>query len=121
MVASVLGREFDIQVLSYMLRKNAETVAIEGEGEQIWETVDGLLYTFRHELLRDAAYKIQMETRLRTLHQEAARAYETIYPNTLSRYYAELIYHANRGQDDEIQRHYSRLSGQQPAARFSST
>ncbi len=121
MVASVLGREFDIQVLSYMLRKNAEPVAIEGEGEQIWETVDGLIYTFRHELLRDAAYKIQMETRLRTLHQEAARAYETIYPNTLSRYYAELIYHANRGQDDEIERHYARLAGQQAAARFSST
>ena len=121
MVASVLGREFDLQVLSHLLGTEAARLAQEGEQEQIWETVDGLQYTFRHELLRDAAYKIQMETRLRELHQRAVEAYETLYANSLERYFAELVYHANLAHHREKEQHYARLAGELAASRFASS
>ncbi|GAB4577639.1 MAG: adenylate/guanylate cyclase domain-containing protein [Anaerolineales bacterium] len=121
MVASVLGREFDLQVLSHLLGKDAKRLADDGEKEQIWETVKGYQYSFRHELLRDAAYHLQLESRLRELHQQALRAYETLFPDSLSLYYAVLVYHANRGQDLEKERMYAQLAGEQAAARFTPT
>lgn len=121
MVASVLGREFDLQVLSHMLGKDAQKLAEEGEKEQIWETVNSFQYTFRHELLRDAAYKIQLESRLQELHRKALRAYEILVPDQLSRYYAVLVYHANQGQELEKERLYAKLAGEQAAARFAPT
>ncbi|NUM47850.1 MAG: tetratricopeptide repeat protein [Anaerolineales bacterium] len=118
LIASVLGREFDVQVLSYLLGKDAQRLAEEGEKEQIWEAIKGLHYTFRHELLRDAAYKLQLESRLGELHRQAIQAYETLFPETLSRYYALLVYHAGQGQDQEKERLYTRLAGDQAAIRF---
>ncbi|HNB50289.1 MAG TPA: tetratricopeptide repeat protein [Anaerolineales bacterium] len=118
MVASVLGREFDLAVLSALLGKDAYKLAQAGEKEHIWETVNDLQYTFRHELLRDAAYKLQLESRLRELHGQALRAYETIFPDALSRYYTVLVYHASQGWDIEKERLYTRLAGDQAAARF---
>ncbi|MCB9133841.1 MAG: tetratricopeptide repeat protein [Anaerolineales bacterium] len=118
MVASVLGRVFDIQVLSFLLDKEALSLAEAGEKEQIWETVNGQQYTFRHELLRDAAYKIQLESRLRELHRHALRAYETLFPDTLSRFYSSLVYHAQEGWDEEKETLYTALAGEQAAARF---
>lgn len=121
MVAAVLGREFDLRILSFLLGKDAQTLAMAGEKELIWETVNNQQYTFRHELLRDAAYKLQMESRLRELHRQALHAYETLYPDTLSRFYSTLVYHAHEGLDEEKEAHYAALAGEQAAARFAPT
>jgi class 3 adenylate cyclase/tetratricopeptide (TPR) repeat protein len=120
MIASVLGREFDLQVLSALLGRDVRPVAEAGVQEQIWETVNHLHYTFRHELLREAAYKLQLESRLRDLHHQALLAYETLFPDTLSRYYAALVYHAYHAGNPTKELHYTQLAGAQAAARFAS-
>ncbi|HLF90663.1 MAG TPA: tetratricopeptide repeat protein, partial [Anaerolineales bacterium] len=101
-----------------ILGKDIKGIVEETERKQIWESTDGLRYSFRHELLRDAAHKIQMDTRLYELHQKAAQAYETLYADTLPWHYVELVYHYNQAQDEEKERYYAKLAGDQAAARF---
>ncbi|MBK8033505.1 MAG: tetratricopeptide repeat protein [Chloroflexi bacterium] len=79
--AAVLGREFDVQILSLMLRESAQTYIQAAEGESIWTALDALRYLFRHALLRDAAYQMQVQERLQGLHRLAAEAIEALYPD----------------------------------------
>ncbi len=79
--AAVLGREFDVQILSLMLRESAQTYIQAAEGEAIWTALDALRYLFRHALLRDAAYQMQVQERLQGLHRLAAEAIEALYPD----------------------------------------
>ncbi len=84
--ASVLGREFEIQVLSRMLREDETPAIHEAERETIWSALDQLRYIFRHALLRDAAYTMQAQARLKKLHQVAAETIESIYPSDETQY-----------------------------------
>ncbi|MCB9434668.1 MAG: tetratricopeptide repeat protein, partial [Ardenticatenaceae bacterium] len=118
--AAVLGREFEIQVLSQMLRGMdgvAEKVRL-AEAEAIWAALSELRYLFRHALLRDAAYEMQLQERLRQLHQTAAAAIEQLFAADLSPYYASLFYHYGRAGMEEPERRYARLAGEQAASRF---
>lgn len=77
--ASVLGREFEIAVLSQMLREGDFPAVQEAEREAIWTALDELRYLFRHALLRDAAYNMQAQERLKALHRLAAETIEQLY------------------------------------------
>ncbi len=95
--AAVLGREFDVTVLSEMLRgADIKSVLHEGEGEKIWSALSEIIYIFRHALLRDAAYEMQLKKRLRILHGIAARAMEYLYGDKISRA-SDLAYHFEKG------------------------
>lgn len=82
--AAVLGREFEVAVLSRMLRVTDPLIIQEAERQAIWSALDELRYLFRHALLRDAAYNMQAQERLKGLHQLAAETIETLYPNDSS-------------------------------------
>ncbi|MEP6985264.1 MAG: tetratricopeptide repeat protein, partial [Chloroflexota bacterium] len=84
--ASVLGREFDVTVLSRMLREGEISGVKEAEREAIWSALDELRYIFRHALLRDAAYNMQAQLHLRTLHRLAAESIEALYPENATHY-----------------------------------
>ena len=100
--AAVLGREFEIGVLSRMLRE-ADTPAIhEAEREAIWSAISELRYLFRHALLRDAAYEMQARQRLQALHRLAAETIETLYPNDSALYEVLLEHWQNAGDTDKI-------------------
>lgn len=93
--ASVLGREFDVKVLSTMLRSDAgglQRLLREGSGEAIWSALSEIIYIFRHALLRDVAYDMQLRRQLQELHEMAARAMEELFPEVSSRY-ADIAYH----------------------------
>lgn len=77
---AVLGREFDVQVLSKMLRADERAAIQVAEREAIWTALDVLRYLFRHTLLRDAAYEMQVRERLQSLHRLAAETIEALYP-----------------------------------------
>ena len=79
--ASVLGREFDVQVLSRMLREGDRGYIQVAESEAIWSALTALRYLFRHALLRDAAYQMQVQERIRVLHRLAAETIEQLYPD----------------------------------------
>jgi len=82
--AAVLGREFDVQILSRMLREDERAFIQVAEGEAIWSALDALRYLFRHALLRDAAYQMQVQERLTALHQLAAETIERLYPGDVA-------------------------------------
>lgn len=95
--AAVLGREFDIRVLSEMLKgADIHIVLHEGEGEKIWSALSEIIYIFSHVLLRDAAYEMQLKKRLKALHGIAARAMENLYGDKISRA-SDLAYHFEKG------------------------
>jgi tetratricopeptide (TPR) repeat protein/class 3 adenylate cyclase len=104
--AAVIGREFEVPVLSEVMRAqdllfngNSDTSALlkeqikTAERGQIWQAMNELRYIFRHSLLREAVYSMQLRTRLQQLHQLIAEAIERIYPDTLEERYFDLAFH----------------------------
>lgn len=118
--AAVLGREFEVRVLSEMLRHDRELgLKLEvAEGAAVWSALTELRYIFRHALLQDAAYQMQLESRLAALHRLAANAIEDAHADELSPHYADLVYHCGRGRDNGRERSYARLAAEQAASRF---
>ncbi|MAT96045.1 MAG: hypothetical protein CL608_02685 [Anaerolineaceae bacterium] len=111
--AAVLGREFEVQLLTLMLRdaENVGTILNEAEQAAIWAALNELRYLFRHALVRDAAYKMQLRARRQALHQLAVTALETLYTNDLTSHYGELAYHAEQANLTAKARTYLHKAG----------
>ena len=96
--AAVLGMEFNVEILSKMLRGQPVRYLLgEGERERIWKELDRLLWGFHHALLREAAYELQLKSRLRRLHRIAAESLELIYPEQPD-HWADIAYHFEQAQ-----------------------
>lgn len=106
--AAVLGREFDVAVLSRMLRDDDRAYIRMAEDEAIWSALDALRYLFRHALLRDAAYAMQVQERLKALHRLAAETIEALYPDDPAQQDA-LLEHWHMAGDLDRELHYLRL------------
>jgi len=103
--AAVIGREFDIPVLSEVLREetgletNEEVMTMlreqidVAEKGQIWSAMNELRYIFRHSLLREAVYSMQLTTRLQQLHLQIAHAIEKLYGDSIEERYVDLAFH----------------------------
>ncbi|MGB3546513.1 MAG: tetratricopeptide repeat protein [Saprospiraceae bacterium] len=109
--AAVIGREFEINVLSEVMRnqpgaggrKEEVTTLLKeqidvAERGQIWMAVNELRYIFRHSLLREAVYGMQLSERLRELHQQIATAIERLYVTNLEEKYVDLAFHYDQAQ-----------------------
>ncbi len=110
--AAILGREFETRVLARLLEIQElrpadlnETLGI-AEHEAIWAALSDIRYIFRHALMWDAAYNMQLHARRQTLHAIVVEALESLYVNDLSNHYGELAYHAERAHLDEKARAY---------------
>jgi tetratricopeptide (TPR) repeat protein len=112
--ASVLGREFEIRLLAEMLRDDLHfTDEIKSaERSDIWFALNELAYIFRHALLREAAYSMQLEARRRELHALALEALERIHVSDLDEYYGELAYHSEQARIVEKARYYLEKAGE---------
>ena len=124
--AAVIGREFELPVLSAVMAKQEEFIRKNGDMElvlreqiqtaekwQVWYAMNELRYIFRHSLLREAAYDMQLRTRLRELHQLIADAIEQLYPNSEERF-VDLAFHYEQAEDDKKTNKYL-----EKAARYS--
>ncbi|MBN2003198.1 MAG: tetratricopeptide repeat protein [Anaerolineae bacterium] len=118
--ASVLGREFEVLILSSMLREDHELThkVQRAEDEMIWSALGEMHYIFRHTMMRDAAYEMQLQTRLQTLHAMAATTMEQVYANDLGPHYADLAYHYGKAGNQEREFYYARLAGEHATARY---
>ncbi|MFO7540441.1 MAG: adenylate/guanylate cyclase domain-containing protein, partial [Chloroflexota bacterium] len=122
--AAVLGREFDLRLLSHMLQRDVFEDVAAARQQQIWDMLDEMHHIFKHALLRDAAYEMQLVIRRRELHQVAASALETMYSTDLAPYYAEIAHHyeaayqmgAAAARTPAV--HYLRLAGERAAERY---
>lgn len=104
--AAVIGREFELPVLAELMFSSDEfsqetehphyllneQVKVAEKG-QIWRSISELRYIFRHTLLREAAYSMQLTTRLQELHRLIAEAIERLYPDNLEDRYFDLAFH----------------------------
>ncbi len=104
--AAVIGREFEIPILSEVMKGNdvfngTDLQATEilneqihmAEKGQIWHAMNELRYIFRHSLLREAAYSMQLRVRLQQLHRLIAEAIEKLYGNNTQERYVDLAFH----------------------------
>lgn len=111
--AAVIGREFELPVLSAVMARQEDFIRKNGDLEmvlkeqiqtaekwQVWYAMNELRYIFRHSLLREAAYDMQLRTRLRELHQLIAEAIEQLYPNSEERY-VDLAFHYDEAEDEK--------------------
>lgn len=107
--ASILGREFALQVLQKLLveveiASDANEFNLylqEGENEQIWELFSEMKYIFKHALIRDAVYEIQLKESLRILHNLAGNVIENLYEHNLKEHYEELAEHFDKAENNE--------------------
>lgn len=104
--AAVIGREFEVPILSEVMKRQEDFIRRNGnsatllkeqikraEEGQIWHAMNELRYIFRHSLLREAAYSMQLRTRLQWLHQMIAESIENIYSEKLEERYVDLAFH----------------------------
>ncbi|MCB9305135.1 MAG: tetratricopeptide repeat protein [Lewinellaceae bacterium] len=111
--AAVIGREFELPVLSAVMARQEEFARKNGDLElvlreqiqtaekwQIWHAMNELRYIFRHSLLREAAYDMQLRTRLRELHHLIAEAIEQLYPGSEERF-VDLAFHYEQSEDTQ--------------------
>jgi len=109
--ASVLGQEFDSEVLSEMC-DSGETLNLlsAGERELIWTSSPAdSLYSFRHPLLRDASYDMQLRGDLRDLHKKAAEATFKLFPDDMD-HSINLAYHYEKADMLEEAIHFYEIA-----------
>jgi predicted ATPase len=118
--AAVLGREFDTPVLMQMLADPPQFAAnlTAATDASIWTAVAQARYLFRHALLRDAAYDMQLRDRLRRLHYQAGKAMEAFFAAELAPRYADLAHHYHRAEATREERHFAELAGAYAAERY---
>ncbi|OQY27230.1 MAG: hypothetical protein B6244_11215 [Candidatus Cloacimonetes bacterium 4572_55] len=96
--ASVIGREFEIKILSAVLHADVVTQIKIAENGQIWSELNELQYLFKHALLKEAVYEMQLRARLRELHLLTADAIEKLYEEDISSHYGDLAYHYEKAE-----------------------
>ena len=118
--AAVLGREFDTNVLGQMLANDptlADKLAV-ADRAAIWSAMTQVRYLFRHALLREAAYDMQLRARLRALHHLAGAALEQVYAADLTPYFGELAYHYDQAEAAETAVHWYGQAGEQASKQY---
>ncbi len=111
-IGSILGREFDVkiiyemlEVLTYILNvlekekkedahlistklkaEEIRSVLSEGKTEKVWTNLTEIRYIFKHALLMDVVYGMQLKQRLRSLHRIAGEAIKNLFAGDKSRY-----------------------------------
>ncbi len=104
--AAVIGREFEVPVLSEVMKVNQNFAERNGnalmllkeqiqtaEQGQIWKGMNELRYIFKHSLLRETVYEMQLGARLRELHKQIAVAIEKLYPESIEERFVDLAFH----------------------------
>lgn len=104
--AAVIGREFEVPILTEVMKEHEgfaksngtassilEEQIQQAERGQIWLAMNELRYIFRHSLLREAAYSMQLRARLQQLHLLIAEAIERLYADKIEERYVDLAFH----------------------------
>jgi predicted ATPase/class 3 adenylate cyclase len=138
--AAVIGREFELPILSEVMLSQQNTHAVErnkksknglfteqlelreyvknAEKGQIWRTIDEVRYIFRHTLLREAVYEMQLKNRVRNLHGLIAKAIQKVYKNTLEERFIDLAFHYEQAEEKANALFFLRKAAEQARLRF---
>jgi adenylate cyclase len=99
-IGATIGREFPLSVLAEVTKSTADDLAgILGRLSRL-ELVQGAMsedeqdrFAFRHPLIQEVAYAMQLRTRRVELHSAVAKALERFHHNQLSEYADLIAYH----------------------------
>jgi tetratricopeptide (TPR) repeat protein/class 3 adenylate cyclase len=129
--AAVIGREFEVPVLTevmkvqdeFMKRNDDSSVLLNqqiksAERVQIWRAMNELRYIFRHSLLREAVYGMQLSTRLKQLHKLIAEAIERLFAEEIEDRYADLAFHYEQAEELEKTQEYLLKAGDRARANY---
>lgn len=105
-IGATIGREFPVSVLAEVTRATAGELAdILNRLSQV-ELVQGVTledeqdrFAFRHPLIQEVAYAMQLRTRRVELHSAVAKALERFHHNQLSEYADLIAYHFEAARD----------------------
>ena len=120
--ASVIGREFNVKLLSAVLSKNRVEIGRvldDGKWQRIWDPLSDLIYMFNHALIRDTAYEMQLSKTIRQLHRLAGEAIEAVFHVDLKPYFGQLAYHFENARIQLKAKDYLLLAAKQAEERFS--
>lgn len=129
--AAVIGREFEVPVLSEVM-KNQQVFLEEEQAKedklsqqiktaervQIWRAITELRYIFQHSLLRETVYSMQLKRRVSKLHQLIGEAIEKIYAGDLHNRYEDLAFHFEEAGDVNKAITYIEKAGDKARASF---
>jgi len=116
--ASVIGNDVDLVVLSEISEDKEMNILLrEGVEELLWNEVSKIIYAFRHALLRDAAYNMQLKARLRSIHRNVAVAIEKNYPGE-DRFYSSLAFHYEKAEDRQKERTFLKKAADYAKAQY---
>ncbi len=127
--ASVLGREFAVRVLKKLLIKadiakndtESSWQVERGYNEQIWDNITEIRYIFKHALIRDTVYELQLKASLRRLHSLAGNIIEDIYSNNIEEHYEELADHFDKSGIRDKAVEYLKKAGDKAEANYHNT
>ncbi|HXK49483.1 MAG TPA: tetratricopeptide repeat protein [Clostridiales bacterium] len=110
--ASVLGKEFSVKILTGMLKnRNTDKSVKIIEDEAFWFQLSEMMYIFKHALIRDSIYQMQLKKTLKELHLLAAETILQIHSNDSENYYSDLAYHfENAGNRKEARLYTSKAA-----------
>jgi predicted ATPase/class 3 adenylate cyclase len=133
--AAVIGREFELPILNEVMLlqqyvhvserdkkvKNAldlREYVKNAEKGQIWRTIDEVRYIFRHTLLREAVYEMQLKNRVRQLHGLIAKAIQKVYKETVEERCIDLAFHYEQAEEKQNALFFLRKAANQARLRF---
>jgi class 3 adenylate cyclase/tetratricopeptide (TPR) repeat protein len=125
-VAAVIGRSFlyrtlsDVhpqQVVEDLLHTYLDSLA-RRDLTPLEALEPELSYLFKHIITQQVAYDTLLFSQRRELHRSVAGWYEQAYAEALSPYYPLLVHHWHQAEEEERERHYARLAGEQAAAQY---
>lgn len=128
--AAVIGREFEVPILSEVMyhqsefsnQHNYHTLFNEqiliAEENQIWRAMNEMRYIFKHSLLREAVYDMQLRSRLKEIHYLIGEAIEKIYSDKLEDRYEDLAFHYEKAENREKTIYYLRKSADKSRLKY---
>ena len=111
--AAIIGKEFQLAVLQHVADREA------GEVEALLARLcstgllqslngpDGRGYSFRHPLIQEVAYSMQLRSRRGHIHAAVGRAIEQFFPERLNEFAALLSYHFEEAQEIDTAAEYA--------------
>lgn len=121
--ASVLGREFEILVLAQMMREDTHLLekVEEASKASIWSPLNQIHYLFKHALLRDTAYNMQLLSRRQELHKLAAESLENLQAAGITVQPGEIAYHYEQANLPALALPHFVKAGEQAAYAYENT
>jgi class 3 adenylate cyclase/tetratricopeptide (TPR) repeat protein len=124
--ASVIGRVFQENVLSYLLQQEKVQTPLEPmlgnlQQRELIRVRAEYEYIFKHAVTQDVAYNSLLIARRKALHQVTAEAIERLFPQSVDDLSATLAYHYERADAPEKAVHYLEKAADRAKATYANT